>query len=62
MKLSDVPKFVLEALYERGHTDDVIVCLQPRYMLKEYLEWNGIIGYDVLLWDAVIQLQKLGDK
>ena len=59
MDLNSIPEHVLDALYERGHTDDVIVRLQPRYMFKEYLEWNGIIGYDALIWDAVTTLQKL---
>lgn len=33
--------------------DDQITPMGQQEVFKRYLEWNGIIGYDREIWDAV---------
>lgn len=58
-KLQQIPSSVLEALQERGHSDETISNMKPQTMFNEYCEWNGLIGYGRSLWNLVIDLQKL---
>ena len=47
---------ILEALRERGHSDDEILAMAPKERFREFCAWEGLIGYaDMLLevWEVL---------
>lgn len=55
--ITKIPDWIKNDLHERGHDDSAIAQMEPRRAFREYCHWNGIIGYDGDLWNAVEALR-----
>jgi hypothetical protein len=50
------------SLNERGHSDKAIEQSTAKEMFREYLEWNGIIGYESDIRNALWTLITSSDR
>ncbi len=62
MKINRIPQAVLNACSNLEMSDAEIERLSPKELLAAYLQWEGIIGYDHVLWDIVTKLQHGGQR
>jgi hypothetical protein len=46
---------LLDALKNRGHTEDAISKMAPEYAFAEYCAWHGLLNWGDNLWQAVHQ-------
>lgn len=51
VSLAKIPKEVLEALHNRGHSDDAIEKMHVAEMFDEYCMWHGLINWGNRLWN-----------
>lgn len=47
--VSDLHLDLLDALRERGHTDEQIAKIAPAMAFREFCEWHGLIGWAPML-------------
>ena len=50
VNIDKLPETIVEALHERGHSDEYISQMQPETVFIEYCEWHGLIGWGAPLW------------
>jgi hypothetical protein len=48
---------IVDALHERGHTDDQIANMSPEMAFIEYCNWNGLLGWGIELIDVIDSLR-----
>ena len=53
---TNLPTEVLDALVERGHHLEAIVCMSPEKAFMEYCDWHGLCGWGETLWRHVHEM------
>jgi hypothetical protein len=48
-----LPALVVDALSHAGFIEEDIANMRPREVLEKFLQWEGIIGYDSLIWNMM---------
>lgn len=49
---------LLEALTERGYTEETIKTLSPEEAFEEYCNWNGLINWGTRLKNAMTNIEQ----
>ena len=57
MKVSKLPFSIVDALHERGHTDESIANMSPEEAFIEYCSWHGLLGWGEALIDTLDSLR-----
>ena len=57
MLIQDLSSDVLEALHERGLSDEVIESFTPEQLFAEYCNWHGLIGWGPRLIKVMDELR-----
>jgi hypothetical protein len=48
-----LPMMVVDSLDDAGYTEEDIANMRPREVLERFLQWEGIIGYNDLIWNMM---------
>ena len=48
----------LDALRERGHSDEQIEAMSPSEAFSEYCNWHGLLGWGDELWALMAELNR----
>ena len=56
LKIDDLNGDTLDALRERGHSDEQIEAMSPSEAFSEYCNWHGLLGWGNELWSPLMLL------